>query len=173
MTIGVEGATPVTGDVETVGSGGVARRIYAYTLPGKDTRPWERSTGGTQVSGTGQIKVGDTTKADVMARIKQQLGTAYPNLDGVSLLLDTPAQRTDGTAFRDHDVHRALVAKGIHKDAEWFEATVDEVQAAISEWTKTGKAWEGRIEFPGCQRYAELSLPRSAALAATLAFKRH
>jgi len=49
----------------------------------------------------------------------------------------------------------------------------DEVQAVISEWTKTGKAWEGRIEFPGCQRYAELSLPRSAALTATLAFKRH
>jgi hypothetical protein len=55
------------------------------------------------------------------------------------------------------------------KDTEGY----DEVQAAISEWTKTGKAWEGRIEFPGCQRYAELSLPRSAALAATLAFKRH
>jgi len=49
----------------------------------------------------------------------------------------------------------------------------DEVQAAISEWTKTGKAWDGIIEFPGCQRYAELSLPRSAALTATLAFKRH
>lgn len=55
------------------------------------------------------------------------------------------------------------------KDTEGY----DEVQAAISEWTKTGKAWEGRIEFPGCQRYAELSLPRSAALTATLAFKRH
>lgn len=49
----------------------------------------------------------------------------------------------------------------------------DEVQAVISEWTKTGKAWDGVIEFPGCQRYAELSLPRSAALTATLAFKRH
>ena len=48
----------------------------------------------------------------------------------------------------------------------------DEVQAAISEWTKTGKAWDGIVEFPGCQRYAELSLPRSAALTATLAFKR-
>jgi len=48
----------------------------------------------------------------------------------------------------------------------------DEVQAVISEWTKTGKAWDGRIEFPGCQRYAELSLPRSATLTATLAFKR-
>jgi hypothetical protein len=48
----------------------------------------------------------------------------------------------------------------------------DEVQAVISEWTKTGKAWDGRIDFPGCQRYAELSLPRSATLTATLAFKR-
>ena len=54
------------------------------------------------------------------------------------------------------------------KDTEGY----DEVQAAISEWTKTGKAWDGIVEFPGCQRYAELSLPRSAALTATLAFKR-
>lgn len=142
MKSGVEGATPAEGDVETVGSTVAARRIYAYTLAGKDTQPWERSTGGTQIAGTGLIKVGDTTKADVMERIKQQLGTAYPNLDGVALLLDTPAQRNDGTAFRDHDVHRALVAKGARKDAEWFEATVDEVQAAIVA-VRNGKAYDG------------------------------
>ena len=26
-----------TGDIETIGSTGVSRRIYAYTLPGKDS----------------------------------------------------------------------------------------------------------------------------------------
>ncbi|MGE3659552.1 MAG: GIY-YIG nuclease family protein [Mycolicibacterium sp.] len=129
-------------EVETVGSSSVARRIYAYTLPGKDAQPWERTVGGTQVSGTGLIKVGDTTKADVMQRIKQQLGTAYPHLEGVTLLLDTEAQRNDGSAFRDHDVHRALVAKGIRKDAEWFEATVDEVQAAIVA-VRNGQSYDG------------------------------
>ena len=129
-------------EVETVGSAVAARRIYAYSLPGKDTQTWERTSGGTHVTGTGLIKVGDTTKANVLERIKQQLGTAYPHLDGVTLLLDTEAQRVDGTAFRDHDVHRALVARGIRKDAEWFEATVEEVQAAIVA-VRNGKPYDG------------------------------
>ncbi len=137
----VEEATD-TGDIETIGSTGVSRRIYAYTLPGKDAHSWSRSVGGTQVTGTGLIKVGDTTKSDVLARIKQQLGTAYPHLEGVTLLLDTPAHRNDGSPFRDHDVHRALVAKSIKKDAEWFEATVDEVQAAIVA-VRNGKPYDG------------------------------
>ncbi len=131
MTTGVEEATPSEGVLETVGSAGVARRIYAYTLPGKDSQAWERTVGQTHVTGVGLIKVGDTTKADVLERIKQQLGTAYPHLEGVQLLLDTEAKRNDGTHFRDHDVHRALVAKGVRKDAEWFEAHLDEVKAAI------------------------------------------
>lgn len=102
-------------DVETVGSTGVPRRIYAYTLPGKD----------------GLIKVGETTKASVEERIKQQLGTAYPDLVGVSILLDEVAQRSDGTWFRDHDIHRALVQHGVKKQQEWFETTLNIVKAAI------------------------------------------
>ena len=102
-------------EVETVGSTGVPRRIYAYTLPGKE----------------GLIKVGETTKSSVEERIKQQLGTAYPNLEGVSILLDEPAKRADGTWFRDHDVHRALVHHGVKKKQEWFETTLDDVKAAI------------------------------------------
>lgn len=34
-------------ELETVGSAGVPRRIYAYTLPGKDSHAWERVTGQT------------------------------------------------------------------------------------------------------------------------------
>ena len=138
----IEQSTLQPEELETVGSRGVARRIYAYTLPGKDSQPWERTVGGTQTTGTGLIKVGDTTKADVLQRIKQQLGTAYPHLDGVQLLLDTEAVRRDGSAFRDHDVHRALVAKGIPKCPEWFEATVEEVQAAIVA-VRNGHAYDG------------------------------
>lgn len=138
----IEDASLTPEELETVGSTGVSRRIYAYTLPGKGSQPWERTVSATNVAGTGLIKVGETTKADVLERIKQQLGTAYPNLEGVTLLLDTEAQRNDGTAFRDHDVHRALVAKGVRKDAEWFEATVDEVQAAIVA-VRNGKPYDG------------------------------
>jgi hypothetical protein len=41
----------------------------------------------------------------------------------------------------------------------------------ITQWVNDGKAWDGRIEVPSYHRYIELSLPRSATLAATLAFK--
>jgi hypothetical protein len=118
-------------EIETVGSASVPRRIYAYTLPGKDSTQWQRTVGQTHVTGVGQIKIGETTKPNVLDRIKQQLGTAYPNLDGVTILLDTEAKNNDGAFFRDHDVHRVMVAKGVRKDHEWFEATLDEVQAAV------------------------------------------
>lgn len=120
-----------TDEVETVASGNVPRRIYAYTLPGKDDVGWQRAVGQRLVTGSGLIKVGDTTKSSVLDRIKQQLGTAYPHLDGVELLLDEEAKAVNGMFFRDHDVHRALVAKGARKDQEWFEATLDEVRAAV------------------------------------------
>lgn len=118
---------------ETVGSPSVPRRIYAYTVVGKDTAPWTRTIGSTSKSGTGQIKVGETTKPTAKQRIHQQLGTAYPKLEGVDIMLDVPANRDDGTYFRDYAVHRALHAAGIRRVAgEWFQATIEEVQAAIA-----------------------------------------
>jgi len=46
-----------------------------------------------------------------------------------------------------------------------------EMKRVITQWVNDGKAWDGRIEVPSYHRYIELSLPRSATLAATLAFK--
>jgi hypothetical protein len=107
-------------------------RIYAYTHAGKDSETWEREVGQTRITGTGLIKVGQTTKRSARERIKQQLWTAYPNLEGVTILLDEKATRDDGTEFTDHDVHTALVAAGIKRPGgEWFEATLDEIRAAI------------------------------------------
>ncbi len=111
----------------------MGNRIYAYTVVGKDTEPWERAHGDLLVRGQGLIKVGQTTKGTARARIKQQLGTAYPGLKGVQILLDEPALRADGSGFSDRDVHAALVSAGIHRiGGEWFEATLDEVKAAIA-----------------------------------------
>ena len=108
-------------------------RIYAYTVVGKDAEPWERISGQTRAVGIGLIKVGQTRKRSARERIKQQLGTAFPDLEGVRILLDDPAARQDGTEFGDHDVHAALVANGISRSGgEWFEATLDEVRAAIN-----------------------------------------
>lgn len=110
----------------------MTNRIYAYTVVGKDEEPWERTVGQTHVTGTGMVKVGQTTKATARARIKEQIGTAYPDLKGVTILLDQVASRDDGSDFTDHDVHNALVAAGIKRPGgEWFEATLDEVKAAI------------------------------------------
>ncbi|HEX8121860.1 MAG TPA: GIY-YIG nuclease family protein [Solirubrobacteraceae bacterium] len=111
----------------------MSNRIYAYTVVGRDAEPWERISGQTRTLGTGLIKVGQTTKRSARERIKQQLGTAYPNLEGVDILLDEPATREDGNDFFDHHVHAALVANGIKRSGgEWFEATLDEVRAAIN-----------------------------------------
>lgn len=110
----------------------MTKRIYAYTLIGKDSEPWMRRQGSTALPGTGLVKVGETTKPTARARIKQQLGTAYPKLEGVGILIDETATRDDGTEFSDHDVHAALVAAGIKRvSGEWFEATEADVRAAI------------------------------------------
>jgi hypothetical protein len=111
----------------------VSKRIYAYTVVGKDAEPWERVSGQSRKTGTGLIKVGETTRRTARERIKQQLGTAYPNLDGVKIEFEAPAVRDDGTEFSDHEVHAALVKHGIKRHGgEWFEATLDEVKAAIN-----------------------------------------
>lgn len=110
----------------------MTNRIYAYTVVGKDDVPWSRHVGSTLTEGTGLIKVGQTTKSTARARIKQQLGTAYPHLEGVSILLDEAATRADGEEFTDHEVHAALVSHGIKRDQEWFETTLEEVRAAIA-----------------------------------------
>ena len=122
----------------------MSNRIYAYTVVGKDAEPWERVSGQTRTTGAGLIKVGQTSKATARERIKQQLGTAYPSLDGVEILLDEAAAREDGSEFSDHEVHTALVGAGIHRvEGEWFEAVLDEIRAAINT-VRTGVQFDAR-----------------------------
>lgn len=118
---------------ETVGGEANPRRIYAYTIPGKSTRAWTRTVGSSVTLGEGVLKIGDTTRASARERIKEQLGTAFPDLKGVDILFDEAATRRAGGTFRDHDVHRALRAAGINRDAgEWYECTLEEVRAAVA-----------------------------------------
>lgn len=105
---------------------------------------WERPEGSRLVKGSGLLKVGETTKATARARVKEQLGTAYPNLKGVTILLDEEAAKDDGSTFSDHDVHAALVSMGVSRvGGEWFEATIDEVRHAILE-VKAGRTLRSR-----------------------------
>lgn len=108
-----------------------AGRIYVYTVPGYDTE-WSRTVGATTVEGRGRLKVGYTGRTDPRIRVKEQTGTVYPEGEGVEILFDTPAVREDGTAFKDHDVHKVLAKAGVQSKSEVFAATLDEVKAAIA-----------------------------------------
>lgn len=147
---------PDSTEVETVPALTVkGKRIYAYRITNEAEVPWERTVGQTYTTGKGLIKVGETTKSTGEERIREQLGTAYPGLKGVEILLDEPAQRADLSWFGDRDVHTAMKSVGIRairankRDSEKFEATLEEVQAAVVA-VRQGTAFRsGRtLDFP-------------------------
>lgn len=102
--------------------------IYAYTHAG-NAKAWRRPNG---QRGDTWIKVGQTANPGI-DRVRQQVGTAFPGLQRVEILFHSePATKPDGTDFSDHDVHRVLTGAGIvNPGGEWFEATENEVWAAI------------------------------------------
>ena len=91
--------------------------IYAY----EDTNPQY----------AGLPKVGYTT-VDVQDRVAQQYPTKRPGRPPYRVVLEESAMRNDGSAFTDHEVHRALRAKDIkNPEGEWFECSLDQVKAAV------------------------------------------
>jgi len=96
----------------------VEPKIYAY----EDTNPQY----------AGLLKIGHTNKS-VQERVAQQYPTVRPGNPPYRIVLEEPAIRSDGSTFRDHDVHRMLRINGIEKaDGEWFRCTVEQVKAAIN-----------------------------------------
>jgi hypothetical protein len=92
--------------------------IYAYEEP--DTLKLK-----------GLLKVGYTTRS-VFERMREHYPTAQPGKRPYRITLEESAMRNDGTAFGDHDVHRALRESGAKNPAgEWFACTVKQVKAAI------------------------------------------
>lgn len=140
---------------ETVPAPAARKRVYVYRITNENGTPWERTVGQAHTTGTGLLKVGETSKPTARERIKQQLNTPYPGLKGVEILLDELAQRADGTWFGDRDVHRVLKASGVHairaskRDSEKFEATLDEVKAALVA-VRNGTAYDSQrtLDFP-------------------------
>lgn len=101
-------------------------RIYAWT-PNDPPKKYQ-----------GLIKVGQTTLQDVNARIKQSQGQMQ---QAYTLHLDAPAERVDGTIFRDNDVRERLIAKGfenivIGASREWMRCTPEDVKTAVVELQK-------------------------------------
>ena len=104
----------------------VARlRLYAYSIdsPAHD----------------GLLKVGQTTR-DVSTRVAEQTKTA-----GIAptIVVDEPADRTDGAMVTDHQVRARLVGKGFENvNLEWMRCSVADVQTAITE-LRTGQQLTG------------------------------
>lgn len=109
--------------------GGVKQpKIYAYTFGQWVDAEWQGPR-----DGKGLIKVGFTTKNDVNDRIKEQVNAVkLPESTPYTLLFTEVAITNQGDAFMDHAVHSALSKMGVHNiRGEWFEATLDEVKAAV------------------------------------------
>ena len=83
----------------------------------------------------GLLKVGQTTKADVNARIRESQGQMQ---QVYTLHVDELAERNDGSVFRDSDVRQRLIDKGFENPIfgsarEWMRCTPDDVRTAITE----------------------------------------
>ena len=92
----------------------------------------------------GLLKVGQTTKADVNARIRESQGQMQ---QAYTLHVDELAERGDGTVFRDSDVRQRLIDKGFENPIfgsarEWMWCTPDDVRTAITE-LRTGVKLSG------------------------------
>ena len=106
----------------------------------------------------GLVKVGQTTKPDVNARIRESQGQMQ---QAYTLHVDEPADRPDGSSFRDTDVRQRLVNKGfdnplIGSSREWIRCTPDDVRTAITE-LRTGQQLTGTHHqtFPMREEQAE------------------
>lgn len=101
-------------------------RIYAYSI--------------NDAAHQGLLKVGQTTR-DVKQRVAEQLKTAA--IKNYKIVLDEPAERSDGTVFTDHQVRAALASKGFDKhELEWMRCSVADVRSVLTE-LRTGLTFTG------------------------------
>lgn len=102
-------------------------KIYVYTDSVQRNRLWTSAE-----DQTGVVKVGFTTEDDVETRVKSAQGVKGPGGWDYEILMVESAEGDFGP-FTDHTVHAALREKlgRTQLDGEWFEATVDDVRAAI------------------------------------------
>ncbi|CAH2707347.1 GIY-YIG nuclease family protein [Xanthomonas campestris] len=104
--------------------------IYAY----EDSHPEYK----------GMLKVGYTARS-AASRVAQQYPTAKPGKQPYTIVLEESAMRSDGSAFTDHDVHRALMQAGVkRKGGEWFACTAKQVRAAIVALRERGEIEQTR-----------------------------
>lgn len=106
----------------------------------------------------GCLKVGQTTQ-DVNYRIRQSQGVAQvPYL----LEVEEPAERFDGTVFRDSTVRERLKQKGFENvELEWMRCSASDVLAAIKELQ------DGKVRASSRSESFKLRAEQSAAVKKT------
>ncbi|MBQ9762861.1 MAG: GIY-YIG nuclease family protein [Phascolarctobacterium sp.] len=110
--------------------------IYAY----EDTNPQYK----------GMLKVGYTS-IDIDKRVAEQYPIKRP--DGsvpYKIVVRESAMYDDGTAFKDHDVHKVLERKGfLRVGGEWFKCKKEDVLVAINAVrTRTENVENRSLNFP-------------------------
>ena len=102
----------------------------------------------------GLLKIGQTTR-DVRARVSEQLRTAA--ITNYRIELEEHAERHDGSVITDHEVRRALVAKGMENPfGEWVRCSLADVHTVLGE-LRTGRKRSGthHLDFPMRREQAE------------------
>jgi hypothetical protein len=93
-------------------------QIYAYTVSDKN---YEKL-----------MKIG-FTNFDVKKRVKQQFNIRDAGSALYEIIYVASAIRSDGTSFSDRDIHSYLRKQGNRNpnNSEWFEASLEELKAAV------------------------------------------
>ena len=109
-------------------------RIYAYTKPPERDKRWKRGN----ISGVGLVKVGESKVGTNAMRIAGQHRTgAGVDPEIVHLFFEEEIRTPGGKWFADKALHKVLEGAGVKRVSrdntgnEWFEATIEEVKAAI------------------------------------------
>lgn len=100
----------------------------------------------------GWLKVGYTEKENAEDRVREQFNTRL-QLDKNPYILHhvEDAIDIDGKVFKDHDVHKVLIDKGIVKRGEFFKTDIGTVKSAIMS-VKEKKDLENRYQTFGMRR---------------------
>lgn len=137
----------------------MSKSIEEILAPKPEARPHIYAYSIADAAHKGLIKVGQTTR-DVKKRIQQQTKTAGI---AVTIELDEPAERDNGSIFTDQEVRDRLNSKGFEsvkpvKDSgrEWVRCSVPDIQTVLTE-LRTGQRFTGTHHetFPMRREQAE------------------
>ena len=132
----------------------MSRAIEEILAPKSEARPRIYAYSIDDAAHKGLLKVGQTTR-NVKQRVAEQVKTAA--IKNVTIVLDEPAERDDGSIFSDHHVRAALVKKGFDNvELEWMRCSVKDLKTVLTE-LRTGQQFTGTHHetFPMRREQAE------------------